>query len=518
VTEDIGGLAAEHCGLLPLLLGLPVFLFCLLSLPQEGSNLHTAEAYDDTSHSLIPGQREAIGSFQDPIALCSAVAFFSVRRRLASGGLSSWRATWFNGEKETRVDIQIPYGRNTLWLDVPEENLIAVVRPPEQGEVIQEEETIREALAHPIGTPRLRELARGKRSVAILVSDISRPSPSYRFLPAILDELEGLPPEQVTVIFGLGTHRPHSLEEQRVLVGDTAFHRARVMDFNPADCVFLGTTRRGTPIEIFRPYLEAELKIATGNVEYHYFAGFSGGAKAVMPGICSRLAVERNHSLMVLPGAQAGELEDNPLRQDIEEVGDRVGIDFLFNVVLNERKEIAAAVAGHRREAYMQGVRLYEKLYRCSTPELADILVVSPGGFPKDINFYQAHKALENVRAGVKDGGSILLLACCQEGIGDPVFESWLLRMDEPERMIERIRQHFVLGGHKAASLARLLQRVHVTLCSTLHPGLVRSIGLEPAPSPQEGLRRLWNQHAPRARVLVVPFGQVVRPAGCISS
>lgn len=407
---------------------------------------------------------------------------------------------------------EIPYGQSTAWLEIPDRNLIGVVRSPVPSVRCDEAVTIRAALASPIGARTLTELARGASSAAILVSDITRPRPSYKFLPVLLDCLPGIPPSRIWVIFGLGTHRPHSREEQAGLVGEETFKRAQVLDFDLDDVCLLGTTRQGTPIELFRPYLEADLKIATGNIEYHYFAGFSGGAKAVMPGIASRRAVERNHSLLVLPGAQAGELDGNPLRRDIEEAGEQAGIDFIFNVILNERKEIVEAVAGHPQAAFRQGVSRYEALYRCNTPEIADIVLASPGGLPKDLNFYQAHKALENVKGAVRPGGAILLAASCPEGIGDRTLQEWLMGMNQPEQLIERFRRCFVLGGHKAASLARLRMKARLLLLSQMGEDFVRQIGLEPVEALQTGMDTLLAAYGRSARVLVVPFGQVVHP------
>ncbi len=407
---------------------------------------------------------------------------------------------------------EIPYDHSTARLEIPDRNLIEVVHSPAPSTHCDEAATIRAALAAPIGTPTLTELAQEAQSVAILVSDITRPCPSFTFLPALLDQLSGIPPQRILVICGLGTHRPHSREEQAGLVGEETFQRAQVLDFDPNDVCYLGTTRQGTPIELFRPYLKADLNIATGNIEYHYFAGFSGGAKAVMPGIASRRAIERNHSLLVLPGAQAGELEGNPLHRDIEEVGERAGIDFILNVVLNERKEIVEAVAGHPQAAFRQGVRCYEALYRRNTPEIADIVVVSPGGFPKDLNFYQSQKALENVKGAVRPGGAIMLAASCPEGIGDRVFQEWLTGMNQPEQLIERFRGCFVLGGHKAIFLAQLRMKARLLLLSQMSADFVRRIDLEPVETLQAGLDGLLAASGRSARVLVVPFGQVVHP------
>ena len=187
------------------------------------------------------------------------------------------------------------------------------------------------------------------------------------------------------------------------------------MDSDPDDCVSYGMTSRGTPVDITRIVAEADRRILLGNIEYHYFAGYSGGAKAIMPGVSTRAAIQANHSRMVLPEAKAGALETNPLRMDIEEAGAMVGIDFILNVVLSEHKEILKAVAGDAVKAHREGCRFLDKLYRKELKAPADIVLVSQGGAPKDLNLYQTQKALDNAKHAVKDGGVIILIGSCKD-------------------------------------------------------------------------------------------------------
>jgi nickel-dependent lactate racemase len=261
--------------------------------------------------------------------------------------------------------------------------------------------------------------------------------------------------------------------------------------------------------------MEADLRICTGNIEYHYFAGFSGGAKAVVPGMCSYAAINDNHRMMLDPAARAGVLEGNPLREDIDEAGDMIGIDFLFNVVLDEHKRILHAVAGHYIEAHRAGVRYYDARCDLSVPEAADIVVASPGGKPKDINLYQAQKTLDNVSGAVRDGGIVVLVARCPEGFGQRRFEEWMLGMDTPQTLIDRIQREFVLGGHKAAAIAGLLARVSVYLVSEFPDEVVRAMCMTPFHSVDGALAAAFGELGPAARCLVVPHGNRVtaRPA-----
>lgn len=409
------------------------------------------------------------------------------------------------------VEIDIPYGKGKITFRVPKKNLIKVVQKDLARYQIDEEAEIKRALDNPIDTPRLPDISAGARSAVILVSDITRPCPSYKFLPYILDELKGIDSENITIILGLGIHRKHTIREQKELVGEEVFNKVEVVDFDESRCKLIGYTSRGTPVEVFEPYIDADLKICTGNIEYHYFAGYSGGAKAVMPGISSRRSIEHNHGMVLLPGVQAGVLEGNPVREDIEEVGKIAGIDFIFNVILSDRKEIIKAVCGNYLDAFVEGTKIYDKLKRQKLKEPVDIIITSPGGYPKDINLYQSQKPLENVKRAVKEGGIIILVAKCQDGMGDDAFEKWMLDMKSPDVLLERIKDKFVLGGHKAAAIADLLKKVGIYLVSSFTPEFVRRIGLEPVKSIEEALNKSFKELGEDCRVLVVPHGGFVK-------
>ena len=419
------------------------------------------------------------------------------------------------------VKLSVPYGDTELSFELPEANLLGVITPgcelgeeqapPRAPTDAEEQAEIRRALAEPIGAPPLRELAAAATSAVIVVSDLTRPCPSYKFLPALLDELAPLPPESITILFALGGHRRHTPEEQAQLVGaEVMGSGVRLLDLDAAACVPVGTTSRGTRLEVFKPYLDAELRICTGNIEYHYFAGFSGGAKAVVPGLCSYAAIRDNHSMMLAPTARAGILEGNPVREDIDEAGGLIGVDYLFNVVLDERKRIIHAVAGHYLEAHRAGVELYDRRCDLRVDEAADVVIASPGGRPKDINLYQAQKTLDNVAGAVRKGGAVILAARCQEGFGQRAFEEWMCTMGTPQVLVDRIQREFVLGGHKAAAIAGLLTEVDVLLVSEFPDEVVRSMCMQPFASVDEAVAAALARYGAEARFLVVPHGSRV--------
>lgn len=412
------------------------------------------------------------------------------------------------------MKLEIGFGTTPQTVDIPDKNLIGVLTPnaveiTEKGEAV-----VREALQNPIGSPRLAEIVKPGEKIVIIASDITRPVPSYKIIPAILDGLweAGADPGDVTVVFALGSHRRHTPEEMKKLVGEKVFSQVRCVDGDPADFVHMGVTGMGTPVDITRVVAEADRRICTGNIEYHYFAGYSGGAKAIMPGVSTRAAIQSNHSRMVLPEAAAGRLEGNPVRMDIEEAIGFCPIDFIVNVVLDERKEIIFAAAGHYVEAHREGCKFLDRLYLKEIESRADIVIVSQGGAPKDLNLYQTQKALDNAKHAVKEGGVVILAGSCKEGMGEEVFEEWMTRAESPKSIIERIQEDFRLGGHKAAAIALVLENADIYLVSEMKKEFVESIFMKHYDTVQEALDGAFAKLGGGASVLVMPYGGSTLP------
>lgn len=410
--------------------------------------------------------------------------------------------------------IELGFGTGVQTLEVPDQNVMAVLTPNRvEYELTGEDEVLR-ALNHPIGTPKLSEIVKPGEKIAIVTSDITRPLPSYKIMPALLDELyaAGVNKEDITLVFALGSHRTHTPEERKKLVGERAINEIRCIDGDASDCVHVGVTSRGTPVDVVRCVAEADRRICLGNVEYHYFAGYSGGAKAIMPGVSTRAAIQANHSRMVEETACAGRLEGNPVREDIEEAAAMLGVDFIVNVVLDEHKQIIHAAAGDVTKAHREACAFLDKLYAVKIPERADIVVVSQGGAPKDLNLYQTQKALDNAKHAVKKGGVIILVGSCKEGLGERTFEEWITSAPTAHSLIERIRREFRLGGHKAAAIAMVLENAEIYLVSELEDEFVRSFFLEPYASVQQAFDKAFAAKGENATVLVMPYGGSTLP------
>jgi len=412
------------------------------------------------------------------------------------------------------MKLEFGYGNTVQTVEVPDRNLLACLQANPMDHARRGEDAVRYALENPIGSPRLKDLVTPGQKVAIVTSDISRPLPSYQVLPAVLEELcsAGISRENITVVFALGSHRPHTEQEMRRLVGDPCFAQVRCIDSDPNDCIHLGTTTAGTPVDITRAVAEADVRICLGNIEFHYFAGYSGGAKAIMPGVSTHDAIQSNHRMMVSQDACAGKLEGNPLREDIEEAGRICGIDFIVNAVLDEHKQIVYAVAGHGVEAHRAGCAYLDRMYRTPIPKKADIVLVSQGGAPKDANLYQTQKALDNAKHAVKKGGTIILIGQCPEGFGSARFESWLTDAPTAHSMVERIGREFQLGGHKAAAIGMVLENASIDFVSDMDPDVVRSIFLTPRASAQDALDIALVKYGENASVIAMPFGGATLP------
>ena len=383
--------------------------------------------------------------------------------------------------------------------------------PPENFQILMPEELpaadgseIERAMDESLGQDLADYGGRG-RSASILVSDITRPSPSHIMLAPLAKKLKELGFYDLLVVFALGTHRRMTLDEEKLLLRD--FSDMPHLQHDLKKCVVLGKTKRGTPVEIFEIVASTDLIIATGNIEYHYYAGYSGGAKAVLPGVSSERSVNTNHELMRDPRAVSGRL-DSPVRQDFEDAAGIAGLDYILNVVLNSKKEVVRAVAGDFIKAHRAGAAVVDQMYR-KTVKSAEIVITCAGGRPKDINLFQAQKALDNAKGAAAPGGTIILLAECSEGLGHPVFERWVKEAECAEDCIERFGREYEFGGHKAAFLAKESLEHKIILVSSLPRELAEMCFFQPASTLDEAMAAAYKRHGKDASMLIMPYGNL---------
>ncbi|HOK83019.1 MAG TPA: nickel-dependent lactate racemase [Pseudothermotoga sp.] len=415
------------------------------------------------------------------------------------------------------TEYTLKYGEQSVSFSLPESVQIDVLFPNKELDALTDPANeIKESLRRPIGTDSLRELiAKEKpKNVVVLVSDLTRPCPSHVIVPPLIDELlnTGLREEQIKIIFGLGFHRKMTVQEMEKAVGKSVFERIKCLNHDISECVFIGKTKRGTPIEVFKPVVESDFIIATGNLELHWFAGYSGGNKALLPGVCSKRTIETNHSYMLLDGAVSGKIENNPVREDIEEAGKMANVRFIVNAVLNSKKQIVKIVSGDPVLAHREGVKYIDMMYKVKIHKKYDIVIASPGGFPKDINLYQAQKGLDNAFHAVKDGGIIVLVAECREDFGEKTFEEWMKSAKDPNEPLEWIKREFHLGGHKAVGFCKVLKKARVFLCSKMDKKTVKQIFMTPYDSVQNAVDDALKELSQSSSVLLMPYANSTLP------
>jgi len=399
--------------------------------------------------------------------------------------------------------MKLGYGAGSINLAIEGDERFEVVLPKEMAGATDEEAEIKRALDEPFG-PSLQDFE-GRESAVIMASDITRPAPTSKILPPLARELRSLGIRDILVVFGLGTHRRMTAEEVDRLLGSSAGFPSVQHDLDR--CVLIGETARGTPVEILEEVANADLLIGTGNIEYHYYAGYSGGAKAVLPGVSSERSISKNHAMMADPRSKSGRL-DGPVRLDMEEAAGIAGLDFIHNVVLNSRKEVVRAVAGDYIEAHRAGATAVDEMYRRSVSP-AEIVVTCAGGRPKDINLFQAQKAMENARDAVAPGGTLILLAECAEGLGHPVFERWAREARCAEDCVERFGREYEFGGHKAALIAKESLEKDLILVSTMSTALAQMTFFRHAKNLEEALEMARERQGKDARTIVIPHGDL---------
>ena len=412
------------------------------------------------------------------------------------------------------MKITLGYGSSFQSVNIPDRNIVSVLGANNVRTKYRDEAAVEYALMNPIGSPRLRDIVKPGQSIAIITSDITRPMPTAKVMPLLLDELYegGVSADDIKLLFAIGSHRHHTEGEMRKLAGERAWSEITCIDSDPDDCVMLGETSRGTPIEITREVACADVRICLGNVEYHYFAGYSGGAKALMPGCSTPAAISVNHSMMLDPRCRTGNVLDNPLREDLEEAASIVGIDFILNVVLDEGKDIVYACAGDYIKAHRDGCRFLDSMYSVQIPMKADIVIAANSGAPKDASLYQNQKALDNATRAVRPGGTVILVGECSEGLGSKVFEEWMNEAAKPEALIERLRKGFVLGGHKATAIAMVLEKARIYLVSEMSDDEVRNCFMEPYGTVQDAFNHAFGHYGEEATVIVMPYGGTTLP------
>ena len=420
------------------------------------------------------------------------------------------------------MTIDLDYGKEGLQVEVPDENLDVVLRLNPAPPLPDPCQAVQAALENPIGSPPLADLCRGRRSACVVISDITRPVPNPILLPPLLACLEtaGIARDRLTILVATGTHRPNTPEELAEMVGPATARDYRIVNHvarDPASHVRIGTGPNGTPFEVDRRFLQADLRITTALIEPHFMAGYSGGRKSVCPGICSLETVKTWHGPRFIghPRAEAGVLAGNPLHEDAVRAARLAGTDFIVDVALDEERRITGVFAGDLEAAWYEGVRHVERVVQALLEAPVDVVLTTAAGYPLDLTYYQAVKGMVGALPAVKEGGSIVLAARCAEGLGSREFAEALLTHDDLETFVDRLYEpgFFIPDQWEVQELAKARRKAEV-LCYTegIEATTLARCFAQPVPSAEAGVRQALAQHGPGARLAVIPKGPYVVP------
>ena len=421
----------------------------------------------------------------------------------------------------------IPYGKGEISFALPLGMHGTVVESKRVPPIADVEAAIAEALAEPVNSPPLRELARPDDTACIVFTDITRASPDHLLVPALLAELTaaGVRDEDITLLCGIGMHRPSTPEEKVIKLGAELVARYRVIDNepqNPDALVDLGTTESGIPLSVHRAAYDADLLIATGIVEPHQYAGYSGGRKTLAVGAAGEAMIAYTHGPQMVdhPGTRLGRIEGNPFHEAISEAARRAGLRFILNVVLDDHKQVVAVRAGEPTAAFLELVAFAKELYEVPVPQRYDV-VIGGVGFPKDANLYQASRAASYLFFAptpvVKPGGFLIIPARCEEGAGEGVGEQRFLEKmrdarDMPSLLEELRRTGYPPGAQRAFIMAKVLEEAQVVIVGSECPDLVKACKMIPAAAMEEALGMAAESLGLELDVLIVPHALLTLP------
>jgi lactate racemase len=417
------------------------------------------------------------------------------------------------------MKVKLAYGRGWLPVEFPEGPTV-VIQPSHEAGLPDERAAVREALARPIAAQPLREWLKPDSRACILFTDLTRATPNDRLIPWLLEEMSGVPPEHITLLNELGTHRPNTPEElARMLTPKvTASYRVLNHDANDArSLVQVGTTHDGTPALLNRHFLEADVRIVTGFIEPHFFAGFSGGPKGIMPGIAGVETVMSNHDLPNInnPRASFGILEGNPIWEEMRDIALRAGPSFLLNVTLNEQRQITGVFAGDLLQAHRAGCEFVRRSAMQAFDAPFDVVVTTNSGYPLDLNLYQGVKGMSAGALLVKPGGTLILACECSEGVpAGSSFDRILRRSRNPAEVLALLAAPgFREPEQWQAQIQALTQKkARVLLYSSLPEDIVRAAHLEVCSDVGGTVQNLINVRGNGHRVAVLPQGPLTIP------
>lgn len=420
----------------------------------------------------------------------------------------------------TTVDYKYKYGHGYKHFALEAEHVLGELTTKEMPPLEDVKAAVLDAIYHPINSAPINELVKPGMKIAFICNDPTRVANTYAFMPILVDEMNklGVKDEDMHIVFALGTHRCMTHEEMVEQVGENVAGRLAMYNSDchiDEDFRYFGDTSFGTPVWLNKHICDADLVILTGTIVYHFFSGFGGGRKAVLPGVAALETVRKNHSLMMSPESQLGKLHGNPVYDDQME-GVRLFAKehklFLFNAILDAQKRFLKIFAGDWDEAHLEACKFVEQVYGAPISEPADIVIASCGGYPKDINIYQLQKTMDNAWCAVKDGGVVIILGECEEGSGSAALEKALEENPSPDAIKAQLEKNFVIGAHKAFAITRLMKKAKFILVSALDKAIASKLLFEAVDDVDEAIALAEKYVGPDYKILLMPQGSLTVP------
>jgi nickel-dependent lactate racemase len=415
------------------------------------------------------------------------------------------------------MEIRVPYGHSWLTATIPDQIGVDIIEAPAIPPAADPPGVVHAALENLLGNVTWADFTKA-RSVAIAISDKTRPVPHHQLIPPLIERLAaiGIPDSAITFYVAVGAHPPMNPDEFPDILPADILSRYKVVSHNAEDdelLIDLGKTRRGTPVWSNKGFVNSDLKIVVGNIEPHQFAGFSGGVKTAAIGLSALKTINSNHALMTHPDSKIGEYETNPARQDIEEIGKKIVIHMALNSILNHSRQIVRVLAGDPVAVMQAGMPLSRQICQVGVQSKYSLIISSPGGYPKDINLYQAQKGLAHAALVMKTRGTVILVAACPEGTGSPHYEEWMHGKKSYEEVLNSFKlEGFRIGPHKAYQIARDASRVHLMFCSEMDEDFARALLLHPVQNLQTAVDLALADLQPGERVAIMPHASSTIP------
>lgn len=420
----------------------------------------------------------------------------------------------------TRADYSYKYGHGYKDFSLEQEKVMAEIKVAEMAPLTDLKQAVLDAIYHPIDSKPLNELLQPGQKVAFICNDPTRVANSHDFMPILVEELNkiGIKDEDMRIVFALGTHRKMTQEEMIEAVGEDVAKRLPMYNSDcnkQEDFEYFGETSFGTPVWLNKLICDVDLVIMTGTIVHHFFSGFGGGRKAVLPGVAAMETIRRNHSLMMSPDAQLGKLHGNPVYEDQME-GVRLFAKehrmFLFNAILDAKKQFLKIFAGDWEKAHLEACKFVDKVYGVEIDAPADIVIASCGGYPKDINVYQLQKTMDNAWCAVKDGGVVIIIGECEEGSGSAALEKALQEHPSPDAIKAQLEKNFVIGAHKAFAITRLMKKAKFILVSALDKKIASDLLFEAVDNVDEAIELSEKYVGSDYKIILMPQGSLTVP------